>query len=307
MSFRSTVRSARLRVLFGGFLVAGATVLLADEESATLLPAGDVMPGWVASEEPRTFSRNELFDLIDGGAELYHEYGFQQAASYRYENGASATLQIEIYRMTGAPSAYGVYSMMQSPKGTAVAIGQAARLFRDYLVFWKGTFFVSVTVTGTVADASRELTVAAQRIADSITATGQEPEALRLLPKEGLQDCKYFRGPVALSNLYVFGSGNLFGVTEGVCGFYPRFRLFILNYADEEQAIAHLAFAGQEVGKDTSYRGLVKNPDGFECVDGDQNRVTASREGNHITVRITPPVTAGSVAGASGASETGGR
>ncbi|MBK8476819.1 MAG: hypothetical protein IPL39_11070 [Opitutaceae bacterium] len=41
--------------------------------------------GWTAPEPARVAVGDGLFDLIDGGAELYHEFGFRQAASWQLE------------------------------------------------------------------------------------------------------------------------------------------------------------------------------------------------------------------------------
>jgi len=141
------------RVLLAGSLVLLAAGAAPPDAPATvdlrnLLPAPERIAGWRLADAPRVFQGEELFDLIDGGAMLYQEYGFTQALACRYAGPASASLQVEIYRMSSDASAYGIYSMMQSAKGAAVDIGQEARLFDDYIAIWKGSYYISVTALG---------------------------------------------------------------------------------------------------------------------------------------------------------------
>ena len=44
------------------------------------LPQGGEVDRWSSSEEPQHAVGEDLFLLINGGAEIYHEYGFEQAA-----------------------------------------------------------------------------------------------------------------------------------------------------------------------------------------------------------------------------------
>ena len=103
------------------------------------------MAGWRAAEPARVVRGEELFDLIDGGAMLYREYGFAAAAARSYEGPASATFQVEIYEMTDTAGAFGIYSVLQSTKGSPVDVGQEARLYDDYIAVWKGRHYISIT------------------------------------------------------------------------------------------------------------------------------------------------------------------
>lgn len=276
--------------------LAVATLALADAQAAAeaspdqsavadLMTTATELPGWKLAEPPRVAAGQELFELIDGGAEIYQEYGFKRVISCRYEQGA-ATLQIELYQMTDVPAAYGIYSMMQSPRGAPVDVGQEARLFRDYLMFWQGDFYASLTLTGEGAHAAQDLTDAARTVAARITTAGERPAIMRLLPEAGLQDGKYLRGPIALSNVYVFGSGDVFGASEAACGVYADRREFIFSYPTDEAASARLAAVGVALRNDPSYGEFARSAAGFQCSDADGNRIVASREGRWLTARV---------------------
>lgn len=275
-------QSSRAGPLLAALLFGGPALPAAETaDLAALLPAADQIPGWRVVVSPREFKGEDLFDLIDGGADLYLEYGFSQVLSCRYETASSFTLQIEIYRMRDDAAAYGVYSITQSGSGTAVEIGEAARLYDYYLTFWKGPYCVNVTASGPSAAARREILRLAGLIAARITATGAVPALVRRLPREALRRDCYVRGPLGLSTLHLFGGDNPFRVQEGAGGFYPGWRLFIFRYPSAEKAAACLAAAGQALAPP-----VAANATGFAYTDHAGRRIAARLEGDCITVRI---------------------
>jgi hypothetical protein len=48
-----------------------------EDLSGYLLASGEVY-GWTPSDAPKSYRGDELFVMIDGGADIYHEYGFTQ-------------------------------------------------------------------------------------------------------------------------------------------------------------------------------------------------------------------------------------
>ena len=63
------------------FLVFFLTLLLASpvvsqDSIIALLPDPFILPGLQASGEPEVYEGDALFDLINGGADVYFEYGF---------------------------------------------------------------------------------------------------------------------------------------------------------------------------------------------------------------------------------------
>ncbi len=58
--------------------------------------------GWRSTEPPQSFVGDELFKMIDGGAALYQEYGFDRAASAHYQDSSWRSIDVEIYVMADA-------------------------------------------------------------------------------------------------------------------------------------------------------------------------------------------------------------
>jgi hypothetical protein len=252
----------------------------------SLLPSADEWPGWQVAEAPRIFRADELFELIDGGAMLYQEYGFSEAVAGRYLGPAGASVQVEIYRMNSDQAAYGIYSMMQSAKGAAVTVGQEARLFEDYIAVWKGPYYISITALGSRSTAGTSLLAAARLIAGRIAETGRRPDVLDRLPAAGLLDRRYLRGSLALSNVHVFGSGDPFKATDGACGFYDGCLLFVFAYPDAARAAAQLDAARAVLEKESPGQVRSAGPAGFDATDSRGNQIAVRQADDLIRVRV---------------------
>ena len=50
------------------------------------LPGVEELDGWAPSGKAQYVEGDDLFLLINGGAEVYHEYGFKQAAALGYKS-----------------------------------------------------------------------------------------------------------------------------------------------------------------------------------------------------------------------------
>jgi len=84
------------------------------EEKAPI-PEFPELEGWKLGEIT-TYSDEGLYGPIDGEAERYMHYGFQEAffASYKHKDD-NGIIDVQIYRMDNSDSAYGIFSMYDSP------------------------------------------------------------------------------------------------------------------------------------------------------------------------------------------------
>jgi hypothetical protein len=90
------------------------------------LPHPEAAAGWKQSGKVRYYKKDNLFELINGAAEQYLEYGFKELATADYvspEAGAGKTITVEIYEMNDALGAFGLFSRQT---GEAAAHKEAA-------------------------------------------------------------------------------------------------------------------------------------------------------------------------------------
>ncbi len=202
-----------------------------------LLP--DQVSDWKKAEAHQVYLGDALFQYINGGAEIYHEYGFHSVVVQDYRRESGGMISLEIYRMSGPESAYGIYTFKRSPRGRALEMGGEARLEDYYLNLWKGPYLVTLTGFD-----ERETTLAgllslARDVSQRIEAGGERPSLVRLLPEDNLipGSRKYFRGPLSLFNSYRFIRDNIFAVVDGAGGDYEGGRsLLVFAYPSPERA-----------------------------------------------------------------------
>jgi len=212
--------------------------LSGQDDIAFYLPQKNETGTWQPTGSPEKAVGEDLFLLINGGAEIYHEYGFKQTIMQSYENENGKSINLEIFEMENPASAYGIYSFKTSGRGKEIPLGDKASLEDYYLNFWKGNFLVTITGFDSEQETIDGLITIAKVINSKIKSKGQIPLLIRLLPEENLRKSgvKYLKGNLALFNNYEFGTGDLFGLNEGVIGDYDQYKVFIFKYDDKNES-----------------------------------------------------------------------
>ena len=113
----------------------------------TLLPDGNAVSGWSRSKEPQVFGADNLWEFIDGAAETYLAFGFEEMAAAGYSHGTNLTANVEIYRMTDPRASFGVYALESSPKAEFLPVGTEGYLNSNVLNFWSGSYYVKITAS----------------------------------------------------------------------------------------------------------------------------------------------------------------
>lgn len=110
-----------------------------------LLALTDPPAGWTVAEPARSAEGQELFTVINGGAELYVRLGFARAVFASYQNPAGKSINLEIYQMKTAKFAHEVYTHKVGANGRPADFGTAAFFEDYYLNFYKGPFQVTIS------------------------------------------------------------------------------------------------------------------------------------------------------------------
>jgi hypothetical protein len=120
--------------------------------------------GWHMTETPQTARGEELFTIINGGAEMYLQLGFHRSIFASYQDEKGIVVNLEVYEMQNPEAAREVYLKKIGSSGKAVKLGTESMQEEYYLNFWKGPF--QVTISG--YDATRETMDAIMAIADMV-------------------------------------------------------------------------------------------------------------------------------------------
>ncbi len=222
------------------FLMAGAPaapVPAGQDALSAYLPADGAAPGWTKDGSPQEFAGEELYAYIDGGAEIYQEYGFRRVIVQDYRNITGKSVSLEIFEMETPEAAYGIFSFKRSGKGKSVPLGSGGELEDYYLNFWKGRILVTLTGFDEAAATIDGLLAVAGAVDRKIREQAGVPSLVSALPIEGLKpgSAKYLKGLIGLNNIYPFGTARGLDFAAAVKGDYRDGTiLIVLDYASVE-------------------------------------------------------------------------
>jgi hypothetical protein len=147
------------------FLAAAILTLSAGAQS-TLVPRTLSGMDGVGSVQSRTFTESSLYGYINGGAELYLEYGFDTLMVTEMEVDGS-DIKLEVYRMKDPEAAFGIFSVSRFRCNGGAGLTEHICRSAYQLQFCKGPYYVSIiNDTGSEADQKRSADLATILVAN---------------------------------------------------------------------------------------------------------------------------------------------
>jgi len=169
--------------------------LLAQELEDLLVPSG-FLPGWERVGKPIYYTRENLFDYINGECELYFAYGFVKlvTAEYRFQGDEERAVVIDLYDMGAPLNAFGVYSNYTRPGLEYDSIGCEAIVSPMHIRFFQDRFKVQVSGSSLDSSVVAAVRAAAKEMARRLPSC-RLPKELSYLPGEGMvpHSLKYVR------------------------------------------------------------------------------------------------------------------
>jgi hypothetical protein len=245
-----------------------------EKKLSGLLPDPSLLKEWKYSREPECFKGDKLFDLINGGADLFYEYAFVNVinAQYKEENGSK--IQLEIYEMDSDSSAYGIFSSIYNSSEVGNELGLYSVVNEQYIAFIKDRYYINIAWV-LRKDANQEsLELFARGVESKIDLTGDLPGLLSELHAVDHSDIPvYFKGNIALSNVYYFDYKDHFLIQQGLAFREPGYLKLLFAYDQDDKAQA--VFGGLKDFLYNSRRfsdpGMIYQ--GYTCSDNKGNRL----------------------------------
>lgn len=259
-----------------------------ERELLSMLPESGAVPGWSRSGEARFFNPGNLWEYIDGAAEGYLTYGFENVVTQEYANPSRASQAVvDIYRMKDARNAFGIYTSELNPESEFVRIGVEGYLGGTALNFWCGPYYVKITVF----QENEELKQDMQRFADHVSAklgeAGSEPA-----------EVGYFPSADRIAHSIRYLPQDVLGQSYLTEGFEARYRrgtaeskLVIVSAPDEERAKDALARYRQFIAAGGGVQRELSAPGdgGFAGKDSYYGPMAAVRSGTRIVIALGGP------------------
>jgi hypothetical protein len=293
----------RLRIGTAFFLVFGGLCAVSAGQPAgrpsgdsALMPA-DGVEGWKKVDNPRVFTRADLYGYIDGGAELFLELGFEQLTLQKYRNGTNE-LAVEIYRMTDAAAATGTYLMKRGRETPHPGFAARHTINRHQLMFVRERYYVTINNLSGADQVQAALAAFGTAVLRKMPAD-LVPAELKALPRAGLVvgSERLVRGPFGLQALYTLGDGDILLMGGKVVGVAADYReggttTTVLRVTYPDAPSARTAFAHLHRNLDTYLKPVTTTATTLVFKDYENKFGVVTVAGPTVDVRLhlaTPP------------------
>ncbi len=145
---------------------------------------------WTAAEPARTFGPANLYEEIDGEAELFLPFGFRDltVGIVRLSGDDKAEVRLELYRHATSRDAFGIYSQHRFPGQEVIRVGTSeAIVSATSLDFFQGTTFVRLRTASRHAS-RKHLEKLGRDLSGILPGTGDPPPETQALRIPGLVD-----------------------------------------------------------------------------------------------------------------------
>lgn len=150
---------------------------------AALLPDTVVFGGKAA--EAAHFYSSDLYEYIDGGAEVFHGYGMRAMIHQEYRAGKT-DVTVDVYDMGAPLNAFGIYSAERSPDYHFIRIGAEGYVSDFVLNFLQGSYYVKLSAFSEGDKPEAMLQAVAGSISGKIGSGLSMPQAFAAFPALGL-------------------------------------------------------------------------------------------------------------------------
>ncbi|MFC2163497.1 DUF6599 family protein [Acidobacteriota bacterium] len=182
----STIIAIIVMAIFAGsaFLMGMGEKGKAQADLNSLLPQ---IAKWAQTEESQNYYPENLFEYINGAAEIYLAYDFQELiVSQHKKDQTEMNVAVEIYNMGSEKNAFGIYSAERFSDNTFVNMGLQGYLEEGTLNFLVGQFYVKLLCFDCDGQSADVLKLFSQEIVKKVGGTGSFPLLVQKFPKEGL-------------------------------------------------------------------------------------------------------------------------
>lgn len=185
----------------------------------------------------------ELYDYINGGAELYLQYGFINLAKRIYYSDKTGEIKAEIFDLKEPKNAFGVFSYSKDSSNTE--IGQGGQYIGGSLIFWQDRYYVSIFAHKDDPQTKEKILALGRKISDAIGTEGKLPASYHIIPERSAVKGStfYFHHPAWQNKFHYISNDNIFNIDQQVKAFITQYKkegkkyyLLLLDYPGKREA-----------------------------------------------------------------------
>jgi len=142
---------------------------------------------WTLKDKPDIYTPDNLYEYINGAADVFLAYDFQKLATITYENKEQHSFTVDIYQHSNDVTGFGIYSQEKPLKGSFLSIGTQGYYEQGVLNFFKGSYYVKISGFDLGSEDKQILTNAAKKIAAQLEGTADFPTIVKCFPKKNIK------------------------------------------------------------------------------------------------------------------------
>ena len=240
-------------------LIAVIVFFVCPESAAAQESVFPQVGGWKLAPEETVYNPTNLFDVIDGAADLYLEYDFVDLHIGRYAKG-ELEIKVEIYKHGSSSDAFGIFSQERFADYHFIDLGVQGYLEKGALNFLSGIYYVKISTIQEGAAAQDAILLIAKAVDKHLKQSKAWPTMLATFPagkKKAYSEqyiAKNFLGYSPLNRAYVttYDDGQ-------------SFKAFVMRFGTSEEAMKTLdsffkALPKNAVRRETSGKQEIQDP-----------------------------------------------
>lgn len=232
------------------------------------------LKGYKSVSDYQVYTPDDLWNYIDGAADVYLTLGFIDLHINEYVKGKQS-LKAEVYRFGDDSKAFGIYSLERSPGYNFINAGVQGYKEEGVLNFFKGIYYVKIMTHSKSKRVNDSMSALAGIIAERIKGSEDFPSVLKAFPSEGLlknQETYLYEG--VLGHDYLQSAFRASYEIEG-----DRFDIYLINNISADRTnemTSKLTGAASLAGGDDTEKYVIE--DGFNGV------LYMARKGNRLFI-----------------------
>jgi hypothetical protein len=158
-------------------------ILLAAVPDAVAVKLPPRIDGWKLESAQAKYSPETIFEYIDGGAEAFLQFDFQELIAATYVTPKKVEITVDLYRHADATRAFGIYSQERRPGSAKMPGALEGVLGEGHLEFVAGAYYVKLALPA--GGDSTLLPMFAEKIAARLPGPRELPPVLARFPEKG--------------------------------------------------------------------------------------------------------------------------
>jgi hypothetical protein len=184
--------------------------------------------GWKMTEEERVYDSGDLWELINGAADIFLSYYFKDLHIAEYSNNEQV-IRVELYHHDSPENAYGIFTAERMPDYPQVSIGTLGYKSQGVLNFLAGNYYVKIMSVGVTEAHENAIALIAAKVDAQLQQPVGLPDVIKLFPDEG---------KIWLTDAYIaqnfLGYSFLHSAYTARYNGNPEFQLFIIHSSSED-------------------------------------------------------------------------